>query len=66
MFQKLDLFPSSGDGKETPTLLGPLGRANLQWLRSAFSKWPKRVGVSLQTPEDGKRSTFCTIVFSGI
>jgi hypothetical protein len=23
-FRKLDLFPSSGDGKETPTLLGPL------------------------------------------
>jgi hypothetical protein len=31
-FQKLDLFLSSGDGRETPTLLGPLGRANLnQW-----------------------------------
>jgi hypothetical protein len=23
MFQKLDLFPSSGEGRETPTLLGP-------------------------------------------
>jgi hypothetical protein len=28
-FRKLDLFPSSGDRKETPTLLGPLERANL-------------------------------------
>jgi hypothetical protein len=27
-FRKLDLFPSSGKG-ETPTLLGPLERANL-------------------------------------
>jgi hypothetical protein len=24
MFQKLDLFPSSGGASETPTLLGPL------------------------------------------
>jgi hypothetical protein len=23
-FRKLDLFPSSGEGRETPTLLGPL------------------------------------------
>jgi hypothetical protein len=29
-FQKLDLFPSSGEGRETPTLLGPLERANLK------------------------------------
>jgi hypothetical protein len=28
MFRKLDLFPSSGDGRETHTLLGPLERAN--------------------------------------
>jgi hypothetical protein len=33
-FRKLDLFPSSGEGRETPTLLGPLERANLnQWTR---------------------------------
>jgi hypothetical protein len=24
MFRKLDLFPSSGEGRETPTLLGPI------------------------------------------
>jgi hypothetical protein len=28
-FQKLDLFLSSGEGRETPTLLGPVERANL-------------------------------------
>jgi hypothetical protein len=28
-FRKLDLFSSSGEGWETPTLLGPLERANL-------------------------------------
>jgi hypothetical protein len=27
-FQKLDLFPSSGEGGKTPTQLGPLKRAN--------------------------------------
>jgi hypothetical protein len=27
MFQKLDLFPSSSEGKESPTLLGHLERA---------------------------------------
>jgi hypothetical protein len=37
MFQKLDLFPSSGEVRETPTLLGPLERANLNhWYRSSF------------------------------
>jgi hypothetical protein len=28
-FRKLDLFPSSGEGRETTTLLGPLEIANL-------------------------------------
>jgi hypothetical protein len=28
-FRKLDLFLSSGDGRKTPTLFGPLERANL-------------------------------------
>jgi hypothetical protein len=27
--QKLDLFPSSGEGKETPALMGPLEKANI-------------------------------------
>jgi hypothetical protein len=29
MFHNLDLFPSSGEGRETPTLLDHLERANL-------------------------------------
>jgi hypothetical protein len=29
MFRKLDLFPSSDEGKVTPTLLGPLEGTNL-------------------------------------
>jgi hypothetical protein len=29
MFRKLLLFPSSGDGREMSTLLGPLEKANL-------------------------------------
>jgi hypothetical protein len=28
-FRKLDLFPSSGEGGKTPTVLGPIKRANL-------------------------------------
>jgi hypothetical protein len=37
------MFPSSGEGKEKPTLLGPL--ALDQWSKLAFSKGPNRVGV---------------------
>jgi hypothetical protein len=29
MFRNMDLFPSSGEGRETPTLLGPLWKVNL-------------------------------------
>jgi hypothetical protein len=35
MFWKLDLFPSSGEGKETPTVLVPLERTNLSHTYSA-------------------------------
>jgi hypothetical protein len=57
-FRKLDLFPSSGEGRETPTLLGHLQRANLyHWAR---------VGVSLPSSEDGNRSSFRNVVFSSI
>jgi hypothetical protein len=41
MFRKLNLFPSSGDGRETSTLLGPLRRANL-------SLWTKRENIQKQ------------------
>jgi hypothetical protein len=35
-FRKLDLLPSSEDGKETVTLFGPLERANLTHCFSSF------------------------------
>jgi hypothetical protein len=64
MFRKLNLFPSSGETRETPTLLGPLERADVQWLRLALSIGAKRVDVSLPSPENGKRSSFGNVVFS--
>jgi hypothetical protein len=45
---KLDLFPSSGWGVKSPTLLGPLERTN-----QCFSL----------SPEDGNRSSFRTLCF---
>jgi hypothetical protein len=60
-FWKLDMFLPSGEGKETPTILGPLERANLNH-RLALSKGPNRVDVSLPSPEDRNRSTL-QIVF---
>jgi hypothetical protein len=58
-FRKLDLFPSSGEDegedKKTPTLLGPLERANLQWFRFALSKWPNWVGVFSPTFTWGRK-----------
>jgi hypothetical protein len=47
-FRKLDLFPSSGEGREIPTLLGSLERANLNHM-SVFSKGSNKVGVSLSS-----------------
>jgi hypothetical protein len=58
-FQKLDLFPISGEGRETLTLLGPLGIANLNqgyWL--ALFKGPNRVDVFLSSLEDKNFSLF--------
>jgi hypothetical protein len=49
-FIKMDMFPSSVLGRETPTLLGLLLRANL-------NHWT-RAGVSLPTPEDAKHTQF--------
>jgi hypothetical protein len=39
MFRKLDLFPSSGEERETPALLGPLERANLNVVFSSLSEF---------------------------
>jgi hypothetical protein len=36
MFRKLDLFLSSCEGRETPTVLGPLERTNLKWNTSSY------------------------------
>jgi hypothetical protein len=56
---KRDLFPSSGEGRKTPTLLGPLERANLNhWVSAALCKGPYRVDVFLPSPGDGNRSRF--------
>jgi hypothetical protein len=38
--------------------------AESKWLRLSLSEWPKRVGVSLSTPEDGNRFSFRNNVFS--
>jgi hypothetical protein len=35
-------------------------------LRLALSKGLNRIGVSLHSPEDGNRSSFRNVVFSGI
>jgi hypothetical protein len=48
MFLKLDHFPSSGNRRETPVLLGPLERANL-------NHWTNE-------PEDGNRSVFRNVL----
>jgi hypothetical protein len=66
MFQKLDLFLSSGDwgGGKTPTLLGPLEGANLYHrTRLALSKGPNGVGVS-PSPEDGNKPSFQNVLSS--
>jgi hypothetical protein len=42
LFQKLDLFPLSGKGWETPTLLGLLERAN-------FNRWIACVIITTDT-----------------
>jgi hypothetical protein len=48
MFRKLGLFLSSGEGRETPTLLGPSKRANLSqwWMVTCWNcgLWPLKSG----------------------
>jgi hypothetical protein len=62
MFWKLGPFPFSGGERETPTLLGPLERANLNhW---TLPKGPSRVGVSIPSHENGNRSSFRNVEFS--
>jgi hypothetical protein len=63
MFRKLDLFLSSGEVRETPTLLGPLERANLSYWGYLFLKNPTELGV-FPCLDDGNRSSFWNVVFS--
>jgi hypothetical protein len=58
------VFLTSGEGRETPTLLGPLERATSSLeIELTFYKGPSRVGVSHHSPEDGKRSNFRNLVY---
>jgi hypothetical protein len=56
VFRKLDLFLSSNEGRETPTLFGPLERANLT--RPLFLRGPAKVGSSIFSLEGENRSSF--------
>jgi hypothetical protein len=59
----MDLFPSSRNGREAYTLLGPGERANLnRWISNFLHT--HRAGVSLLSPEDGNRFSFRNLVFS--
>jgi hypothetical protein len=44
------MLPSSGEGRETPALLGP-PRNVIVWL--ALSEGPNRVGACLRSLQDG-------------
>jgi hypothetical protein len=63
MFPNLDLFPPSGERRETPTLLGSLERL-VQLLRLPPSNVPNRVGVSLPSPVNENRTSFQNATFS--
>jgi hypothetical protein len=67
MFWKLNLYASSGEERETHTLLGLLESVDHNYwttLRLALSKGHNRVGVFLPSLEDGNRSNFRDFVFS--
>jgi hypothetical protein len=64
MIRKLDLFPSSDDGREMLTLLGLLERARSSDWALALSEGPNRVGVFLPSPENENRFSFRNVVFS--
>jgi hypothetical protein len=58
---KLNLFPCSDEGKETPTLLASLER-EVEWLRLAISEGSNKVSISFPSPEDGNGSSFRNVV----
>jgi hypothetical protein len=53
-FRKLDLFPSSGEWKDTPTLLGPLERDNLNQCRRKQIPFQKRCFLVFRIPDDAQ------------
>jgi hypothetical protein len=55
------MFPSSGERRETLTLLGTLERSLDH--SQAISKGPNRVRDFLLSPEDGNRTSFRNVVF---
>jgi hypothetical protein len=58
LFRELGLVPSTGEERETPTLV--------HWQGLALSKSLNIVIVSLHSPEDGNRSSFRNVLFSSI
>jgi hypothetical protein len=61
----LGLFPSSGEGCETPSLLGPLERANLNH-ELALANGPNSVGVShphLRVETGAVSETLCSLEY---
>jgi hypothetical protein len=66
------MFLSSGEGNEAPNSVVALCKSQpelldsttVQWLKLAPSKWLNKLGVSLSSPEDGKKSSFRNVVFS--
>jgi hypothetical protein len=64
MFRKLDLFPSSGEERETPTLLAPLERANLgpMFDASFVYGWTDRICIHNFSGETGIHVNVCEII----
>jgi hypothetical protein len=65
----MNLFPSSGEGRKTPTLLGPLERANLNhWtIGSLFLRDPTECAYSslhLRTETDPVSKMLSFLVFT--
>jgi hypothetical protein len=58
--RKMDLFPSSNEGMETPSLLGPLERANL----NHWTQGNELSRCSRSLPEERNRLTFRNVMFS--
>jgi hypothetical protein len=56
MFQNLGLFPSPGEGSETPTVLGPSEGANLHhWTGSSFRNVVSSSHLEHQVMDEGQK-----------